>query len=550
MSRSVPRLRHLAALLLLASLGLVTSRAADDDKKPATVVVHLPKGASLVIGGMESKQTGPDRNFDTPDLPAGQTFSYQLEASWTEDGKEVKRALKLIVLAGETTEVDLNTYTGTGPVRPKTSKPPEPPPTPAGSFALEPLPPELTLKTGEKKALLIRIKRKDLQEPVKVAFAGVPNGVTLKDAVIPADKEEATVEVVAAADAPAATAAVTVEASAGAVTRKGSLKLAVEGPAATLNLAVPDEVEVKAGGETEVKLLVQGANLKEPVRVTFPELPPGVTVKEQTVKPAAGQTMTPVLCRVVAGDKAPAGKRRVRVLAVSGDVKVEGKMTLAVRKADATPAPPAPKAAALKIEVPGAAEVQAGEKKDVPVKVTRDNYDGPVTLALTGLPKGVTAAEQVIPAGRTEAVVSLLPERDAPEGMAEATVEARGGSARATAKLRVVVRAAKAAPPPAAAAGTLELQFPITQVTLQPGSNKLVQIKVNRKGFEGPVTLKFEKVPPGVTLREVTVPADRKQFYIDAAAAAGAKEGETEIKVVGSADRVRAEVPFKVIVKK
>jgi uncharacterized protein (TIGR03000 family) len=446
MSRSVPRWQPLAVrLLLLALVGTAPSRAADDDKKPATVVVHLPKGASLVIGGMESKQTGPDRNFDTPDLPPGQTFSYQLQAAWTENGKEVKRELKLVVLAGETTEVDLNTYTGAGPVRPKASKLPEPT------------------------------------------------------------------------------------------------------PAADLRLAIPDDVEMKAGGEIEIKLMLEAANLKEPVRVTFPDLPPGVTIKEQTVKPAPGQAMTPVVCRVVAGDKAAAGKHRVRVVAVAGDVKVEGELTLAVRKADA---PPPPKAAALQVQAPPVTEVEAGGKADLSVKVKRTNYDGPVTVTVTGLPKGVTAAEQVIPAGNmTEATVPLAAARDAPAGTAEAAVEARGGDPRAAVKCRVVVKAAKAAPAPAE--GSLELEFPIAQVTLQPGGGKkLVQVRLNRKGFEGPVALKFVKVPAGVTLREVTVPADRKQFYFEAAAGADAREGETEIKVVGVADRVRAETPFKVIVKK
>ena len=55
------------------------------------------------------------------------------------------------------------------------------------------------------------------------------------------------------------------------------------------------------------------------------------------------------------------------------------------------------------------------------VAVRRDGFDGPIQLAMEGLPEGVTAAGLTIPAGQNRGIVLLTADQNAPRGLAWAT---------------------------------------------------------------------------------------------------------------------------------
>ncbi len=46
----------------------------------ATIVVHLPADATLTVDGQATTSTSAVRTFVTPNLPAGQNYSYTLQA--------------------------------------------------------------------------------------------------------------------------------------------------------------------------------------------------------------------------------------------------------------------------------------------------------------------------------------------------------------------------------------------------------------------------------------------------------------------------------------
>jgi uncharacterized protein (TIGR03000 family) len=73
----------------------------------ATLVVRLPAGATLTVGDAVTAQTGSERTFQSPPLPAGQDFAYQLTAVWSENGKSRTVVRQARVRAGERTVVDL-----------------------------------------------------------------------------------------------------------------------------------------------------------------------------------------------------------------------------------------------------------------------------------------------------------------------------------------------------------------------------------------------------------------------------------------------------------
>jgi uncharacterized protein (TIGR03000 family) len=54
-------------------------------------------------------ETGPSRQFQSPPLEPGRTYSYDVRATWrTEDGQEVARNRRLTVRAGDHLELDFN----------------------------------------------------------------------------------------------------------------------------------------------------------------------------------------------------------------------------------------------------------------------------------------------------------------------------------------------------------------------------------------------------------------------------------------------------------
>jgi uncharacterized protein (TIGR03000 family) len=100
------------SLALLACLALApwTSAQATQDtakQKPATIRVYVPANAQIVFDGYKTEQTGSVRRFQSPPLPLGQKFKYDMKATWKANGKEVVQEKKLYVQAGQETTVDL-----------------------------------------------------------------------------------------------------------------------------------------------------------------------------------------------------------------------------------------------------------------------------------------------------------------------------------------------------------------------------------------------------------------------------------------------------------
>jgi uncharacterized protein (TIGR03000 family) len=73
--------------------------------RAALVHVQLPPAAELWFDGHKSNQTGPQREFTTPLLTAGQKYSYTVRARWVSDGRPVEETRKVTFTPGQ--RVDL-----------------------------------------------------------------------------------------------------------------------------------------------------------------------------------------------------------------------------------------------------------------------------------------------------------------------------------------------------------------------------------------------------------------------------------------------------------
>jgi len=94
----------LAVLILASACSVLVAQEADH---PAYLEITVPASARLTIDNAKTQQTGSVRRFESPPLPPGQTFTYHLKATWTEQGKEVVSAKDVRMVAGQETKVDL-----------------------------------------------------------------------------------------------------------------------------------------------------------------------------------------------------------------------------------------------------------------------------------------------------------------------------------------------------------------------------------------------------------------------------------------------------------
>src|SRR5207237_913194 len=91
------------ALLLLAA-----ASARGQDYEKAMLRVFLPTDdAKLEIQGRLSKKMGAVRYFESPLLPPGKSFNYDLKVTWMENGKAMVRERTTRVIGGQWTDVDL-----------------------------------------------------------------------------------------------------------------------------------------------------------------------------------------------------------------------------------------------------------------------------------------------------------------------------------------------------------------------------------------------------------------------------------------------------------
>jgi uncharacterized protein (TIGR03000 family) len=75
--------------------------------RPALIDVFVPEEARLTFQGTEMRETGGVREFQSPPLLPGRTYTYDIRATWqSEDARDVTRSKRLTVRAGDHLQLD------------------------------------------------------------------------------------------------------------------------------------------------------------------------------------------------------------------------------------------------------------------------------------------------------------------------------------------------------------------------------------------------------------------------------------------------------------
>jgi uncharacterized protein (TIGR03000 family) len=75
--------------------------------RSALLDVRVPPDAELRFNGVRAPQTGELRRYAVPDLAPDMTYSYDLTATWFENGRQVTRQQDVTFRAGDELTVDL-----------------------------------------------------------------------------------------------------------------------------------------------------------------------------------------------------------------------------------------------------------------------------------------------------------------------------------------------------------------------------------------------------------------------------------------------------------
>jgi uncharacterized protein (TIGR03000 family) len=68
--------------------------------------VHVPSDARVFFDGEQTREQGEFRQFVSPALEPNENYTYEIKASWMENGRPVERTRKLQVRAGQRLNVD------------------------------------------------------------------------------------------------------------------------------------------------------------------------------------------------------------------------------------------------------------------------------------------------------------------------------------------------------------------------------------------------------------------------------------------------------------
>ncbi len=178
---------------------------------------------------------------------------------------------------------------------------------------------------------------------------------------------------------------------------------------------------------------------------------------------------------------------------------------------------------------PEQVEVEPGGTASVTVEVARTDFEGAVTVGVSGLPSGVTASSLTLDGGLAveTATLELDASADAPAGTASATVEASAsGVSAVTASLEVSVLPS----------GNFSLSLEPESLELQQGGSGEVSVSISRSGdFEGEVALSVEDLPFGVAGAFEPEATDGESSTLTLQAADGAEVGSANATVTGEA---------------
>jgi hypothetical protein len=182
-----------------------------------------------------------------------------------------------------------------------------------------------------------------------------------------------------------------------------------------------------------------------------------------------------------------------------------------------------------------------GGQAKVELRVERNGKQGPIQVQLEGAPAGITVKPPVIAAsesvGQLELAAAATMGKEEVKTKIQVTVKV--GDAQTTQPLEVTVK--KFSLPSLVYQG---------DVLLQPGATAAVSLTVERNGYEGPLELRLEGVPPKIFSKVEPIAAGQNAAKVELTAALDAPDLNQKIRAVAVVQGQPISVEIPVLVEK
>jgi len=280
------------------------------------------------------------------------------------------------------------------------------------SFTLSTSVPTLTVRVGGSGIAAITVNpQSGFNSAVALAASGLPTGVVATFSPV-STTNSSTLTITVGATAAVGTSTVSINGTSGSL--HGTINISVAVAAPTFNLSASSaSITMLPGATAASTITVVPANgFSGSVTLTASGLPTGVTAAFAPASTTSNSTLT-----LTAAASAPAGTTTITVTGTSGTLKSTTTINLTITPPNFTLG-----------AVPASVTVAQGSSGTVTLTVTPQNkFAGTVTLAVSGLPAGVTASFS--PAATTAAsALKINASGAAPLGPATLTVTGTSGT--------------------------------------------------------------------------------------------------------------------------
>lgn len=325
------------------------------------------------------------------------------------------------------------------------------------------------------------------------------------------------------------------------------------GTPGTFSLLAVAPVVVLPGESKEMIVRIKRDRNHDPVVIAFKKLPAGITVNDSVIAP--DKDAVTVTLQAAPDVKWSAGNAQIE--AEAGDVRRTQPLLLSVGQIIRS----------LNITLPDRVYVVAGSKTEAKVTIKRAHVDGEIQVTFQDLPAGVEIKPIVIPEGETEGRFLIESTRAAHVGAASVRVFARSGPTGAQAKFAVLVGEPRGEVARANGASQPAAKVQIPRIPTVPPADKqevrasgdlavkagqvqLVSLTIDRKGYQGPLTLKLVGLPESVSAPAINLPAGRESARILVLVEDSAEAANCTLRLIATGNndfKSETEVPLRII---
>lgn len=349
--------------------------------------------------------------------------------------------------------------------------------TPSPSFTLSASPSSVSVKTGSSATSTIQVTAQNgFSGSVNLSVSGLPSGVTASFGAINASGASTLTLTASASAAAASNARVTVTGTSGNLNATVGVTLNVTtAPAFSLSVS-PSSLSVAEGASgTSTITVTPKTGFTGKVTLTASGLPAGVTASYNS-----SQTSTTSVVTFNATSTATTGTSTVTLTGTQGPAISTITLALTIKPAPNFTLTMSPTSLSLTQGISAASTITL---------TPANGFSGSASLAITGLPGGVTASFS--PAALTSTTkMTLSAAASATVGTATATLTATSGSISQKLSIPVTITVA---------AG-FKLSASATSLTANVGGKVTTTVSVSPEGsFDGTVALSTTGLPAGVT---------------------------------------------------